>query len=126
MSELQIFEPEAATNLITNPRLADNANGYTASGSTISRVLTRARFGRACLQVVTDGVGLQEGAYWRLDPQTQTTFYGGSVYVRGAGTVRARIHDASNGIEYTTSSVVLHDNGWTLRGYWEDGRGNLQ
>lgn len=112
MSEIQIFEPEAATNLIINPRLADNANGFTAAGSTITRTLERARYGRASLRIVTDNAGLQEGAFFRIDPQTQTTFYAGSVYVRGAGTVRVRLRDGTNGIELTGPTTVLHDLGW--------------
>ncbi len=58
-NKLLIYEPEATTNLITNPRLANGVDGFTDSGSTILRILTRARWGRACLEVVTDGVGLQ-------------------------------------------------------------------
>ncbi|KKM17018.1 hypothetical protein LCGC14_1679990 [marine sediment metagenome] len=111
-NKLLIYEPEAATNLITNPRLADDVTGYADAGSTILRSLNRARWGRASLEIVTDGVGLQEGAYFRLDPQTQNTFYGGSVYVRGAGTIRARLHDASNGIEFTSPTISLDDNHW--------------
>lgn len=112
MSRLQIFEPEAATNLITNPRVANNADGFTASGSAISRSLDRARFGRASIRIETNGAGLQEGAYWRINPQTQNTFYGGSVYVRGTGTIQVRLRDGTNGIEFTGPRTVLHDNGW--------------
>ncbi len=111
-NRLLIYEPEAATNLVTNPRLANDVAGYADAGSTILRILTRARWGRASLEIVTDGVGLQEGAYFRLNPQTQNTFYGGSVYVRGAGTIRARLHDATNGIEFTSPTVSLDDNHW--------------
>jgi hypothetical protein len=56
---------------------------------------------------------LQEGAYFRLDPQTQNTFYGGSVYVRGTGIVRARLADGTNGIEFSTERLTLDDNHWT-------------
>jgi hypothetical protein len=112
-NKLIIFEPEDRTNLVTNPRLADNATGYLDNGATILRSLSRARWGRASLEVVTDGVGLQEGAYFRLDPQTQNTFYGGSVYVRGTGIVRARLADGTNGIEFSTERLTLDDNHWT-------------
>jgi hypothetical protein len=112
-NKIIIFEPEDGTNLVTNPRLADNATGYLDNGATILRSLSRARWGRASLEVVTDGVGLQEGAYFRLDPQTQNTFYGGSVYVRGTGIVRARLADGTNGIEFATDRITLDDNHWT-------------
>lgn len=112
MSEIQIFEPEATTNLVTNPRLADNANGYTASGSTISRTLQRARFGRASLQVVADGVVLNEGAFFLVNPGTSLQSYAGSVYVRGSGIVRARLRDGTNGIELLGDRVTLDDRHW--------------
>ncbi len=111
-NKLLIYEPEASTNLITNPRLADDVSGYTDAGSTILRILSRARWGRASLEIVADGVGLQEGAYFRLNPQTQNTFYAGSVYVRGSGRIRVRLHDATNGIEFTSSTIGLDDIHW--------------
>lgn len=111
-NKLLIYEPEAATNLVTNPRLANDVTGYADVGSTILRVLSRARWGRASLEIVTDGAGLQEGTYFRIDPQTQNTTYAGSVYVRGIGRIRARLHDATNGIEFTSSTVSLDDVHW--------------
>lgn len=111
-NKIRIYEPEAGTNLVTNPRLADNADGYLDNGATILRTLDRARWGRSSLEIVTDGVGLQEGAYFRLDPQTQNTFYAGSVYVRGTGIVRARLSDGTNGIEFATDRLTLDDNHW--------------
>ena len=55
-NKLRIYEPEAGTNLVTNPRLADNATGYLDDGATILRSLNRARWGRASLEIVTDNV----------------------------------------------------------------------
>ena len=112
MSRIQIFEPEGTTNLVTNPRLADNANSFTASGSTISRTLSRARFGRAALQAVTDGAILNEGAFFRVNPATSQQSYAGSVYVRGSGTVRARLRDGTNGVEFVSDRVTLDDRHW--------------
>lgn len=111
-NKLIIYEPETTINLVTNPRIADGVDGYFDNGSTILRSLNRSRWGRTSLQVVTDGVGLQEGAYFRFDPQTQNTFYGASVYARGTGIVRARLHDATNGIEFATDRITLDDNHW--------------
>jgi len=111
-AKLEIYEPDATTNLVTNPRLTINTTGYTASGSAISRTLTRARWGLASLLVNTNGAGLLEGVYFSVNPGTQNQPYAGSLYARGSGTVRARLRDATNGIEFISERVSLDDRHW--------------
>ncbi len=113
MSAIQIFEPEETTNLVTNPRVALNVDGFGDDGtSTILRSLDRARWGRTSLKVETNGVGLNEGAYVRVDPDLTQGIFTGSVYVRGNGTVRLRLRDATNGVEYTSDRITLDDEHW--------------
>src|SRR3990172_7906238 len=112
-AKLEIYEPDATTNLVTNPRLTVNTTGYTASGSAISRTLARARWGLASLLVNTNGAGLLEGVYFSINPTTQNQPYAGSLYARGTGTVRARLRDATNGIEFVSERVSLDDRHWT-------------
>jgi len=112
-AKLEIYEPDATTNLVLNPRLTVNATGYTASGSSISRTLARARWGLASLLVNTNGAGLLEGVYFSINPTTQNQPYAGSLYARGTGTVRARLRDATNGIEFVSERVSLDDRHWT-------------
>jgi len=111
-AKLEIYEPDATTNLVTNPRLTVNTTGYTASGSSISRTLARARWGLASLLVNTNGAGLLEGVYFSVNPATQNQPYAGSLYARGTGTIRARLRDATNGIEFVSDRVSLDDRHW--------------
>src|SRR3989304_4355194 len=111
-AKLEIYEPDATTNLVTHPRLTVNTPGYAASGSSISRTPARARWGLASLLVNTNGAGLLEGAYFSVNPGTQNQPYAGSLYARGSGTVRARLRDAASGIEFVSERVTLDDRRW--------------
>jgi hypothetical protein len=111
-AKLEIYEPDATINLVLNPRLTVNTTGYTASGSSISRTLARARWGLASLLVNTNGAGLLEGVYFSVNPAVSNQPYAGSLYARGSGTVRARLRDATNGIEFVSERVTLDDRHW--------------
>ena len=83
---LRILSPEGTTNYILNPSARYDTTGWAAIGSTLTRVLTYARFGIASFKVVTNGAALYEGISYRVnalagisDPITV------SVYVRGSG-----------------------------------------
>jgi len=107
-----ILRPVATTNLIENPSLGLDTTGYIASGSSIARSLDRARFGRASLKITPDGLALNEGAYYSIDPNDSKAQYTGSVYVRGAGTVRIRLRDQTNGLEWVGKPVTIDDDYW--------------
>lgn len=115
MVELKILIPEATVNYITNPSLRYDTTGWNAQGSSISRVLTRARFGISGLQVATNGAVVHEGASFRVSSLTgftgQITV---SAYVRGDGQVRIRLDDnAPGGDEWYSEAVQLSDDHWT-------------
>ena len=113
MSRLILIEPEATENLIENPSIEVDTDGYTTVGATLTRVLTRARFGKASGQVVTDGATVNEGIFYRIDPNSQAENYTASVYVRGEGSVRVRLRDGFNGLDFTGDAVALNDDRWT-------------
>src|SRR5574342_954277 len=106
--------PEATVNYVTNPSLRYDTTGWNASGSTLTRVLTRARFGIASLQVVTAGSALREGAFFRVSVLTNVnepiTI---SAYVRGAGRVRIRLdNNVVGGTEFSSLPVQLSADRW--------------
>lgn len=113
MATLRILVPDGTTNYIQNPSIRYDTTGWLSFGSTISRVLTRARFGISSLQVVTNGSSLNEGAYYRVnalrgvsEPVTV------SAYVRGSGSVRIRLIDNPSGKQWASHPVYLSDDRW--------------
>ena len=114
MSKFSILVPEATVNYIKNPALRYDTTDWNAQGATLTRVLTRARFGVASLQVVTAGSALREGAYFRVsalsgvsEPITV------SAYVRGTGKVRIRLdNNVVGGTEHASLPVELTDSYW--------------
>jgi len=115
MVKFKILVPEATVNYITNPSLRYDTTGWNAQGSAISRVLTRARFGIASLQVVSNGAALHEGASFRVSSLTgvneQITV---SAYVRGEGVVRIRLdNNVVGGDEWSSDGIQLSDEHWT-------------
>lgn len=113
MAKLRILVPDATTNYIENPAFRYATTDWTAVGSTLTRVLTEARFNIASMQVVTNGSALYEGAYYRVnrlsgisDPLTA------SVYVRGSGTVRIRLIDNPTGSEWKGKNTRLRSDRW--------------
>ena len=114
MATLRILVPDGTTNYVKNPSMRFDATGWTAAGSTLTRTLTRARFGISALQVVTNGSALNEGAYYRVsnltnvnDPITV------SAYVRGTGRVRIRVISSLGGSQAFSKDVDLLADRWT-------------
>lgn len=114
MPQMQVLVPDATTNYIENPQLRYDTTGYNAQGSVISRVLDHARFGIASLKVVTSGVALNEGAYYRVSTLTGVSEpITVSAYVRGSGQVRIRLDDNSlGGAEFSSVPLQLDDLRW--------------
>jgi hypothetical protein len=110
MPDYHILVPKTTTNLITNPSLEVDANGWTAVGATIARVNTQARFGRYSLEVVTDGILNNEGAFFRINASDIDSQMVGSMYIRGKGKVRIRLIDIFG--EFISKQVSLADDRW--------------
>jgi hypothetical protein len=113
MAKLRICIPDPTTNYIKNPQIYDTT-GWVSSGATISKSYDRSRFGVSSLKIVTDGIDLNEGAYFRVNAlqgvSEQITV---SIYARGSGSVRIRFIDNPTGMEWKSRSVTLSDNMWT-------------
>lgn len=114
MASLKILVPDATTNYVKNPSFRYDTGGYTAVGSTLTRVLTRARFGIASMKVVTNGAAIGEGFHYRLTWLTgiQSPITA-SVYLRGTGKVRLRLVDNNSGMTYLSDDAFLTDERWT-------------
>src|SRR3989304_4498222 len=100
MSKLLVIEPAEAENLDTNPSIEDPTNGLadiTAGGSTETRELTQARFGRASAQIVTDGVAVGEGIRKDSAPGISAQPVTASCYLRGGGGVGLRLAGETTG-----------------------------
>lgn len=128
---IKVLVPEATVNYIENPSFNFNTQGWTAVGSTISRVLNYKLYGYASLKVVTDGLALREGTYCRVDFSVEyekgkdivdgpskkhlylpTETVTASIYARGNGRVHIRLY-TSLGDEWTSEAVSLSDERWT-------------
>ena len=113
MATLKILVPDGTTNYVYNPSLRHDTIGWTAAGATLTRVLTRARFGIASLRVVTNGSALNEGAFFRVSNLTNVSEpITVSAYVRGTGTVRIRVISTA-GPQSFSANVDLLDTCWT-------------
>lgn len=115
MSDLLIIEPAAAENLDTNPSAEDPTSGLadiTAVGSTRTRVLTQARFGRASVRIVTNGAAIGEGIRKDSVPNIAAQPVTASSYLRGDGKVRLRLVDNTNGLIFTGKAFSLLNEYW--------------
>jgi len=106
---------EATTNLITNPSIETNADGWLPSvgTETITQSADYALFGDYSLKIITAIAGAGEaGAYRTVTTQTAaSTQYTFSVWLRGEGTVRLWVYDVGAGSQYS-SSITLTST-WT-------------
>jgi hypothetical protein len=115
---LKILIPESTVNICLNPSFeVDTANWVTCGGvETLTRVLTRSRFGRASLQVVTTGATIiaGEGARYNHNPTVQPGPITESVYVRGQGNVYLRVRASDNGARgvWVSKPAQLNDRYW--------------
>lgn len=115
LANLRILVPDATTNYILNPALRYETTGWTAAGSTISRTLDQARFNYASLQVITNGVALREGAYYRVsaltgisEPVTVSAYVRGNV---GNELVHIRLINTA-GKEWVSPVCSLRSDQW--------------
>ena len=113
MANLSILVPEATTNYIKNPSIRFDTTGWNADGTTLSRNIDYTRFGVASLKVVTDGLVIREGTYYRVDTlESESENVTVSVYVRGTGHVRIRLTDEVSVKEWMSKEVVLEESRW--------------
>lgn len=117
MATLNIVVPDESTNYVLNPAMRYVATGWNSLGSTVSRSTDRARFGVASLKIITDGLAIYEGAYYRVnalagisEPITASVYLRGSV---GGEIVRLRLIDNPTGMEWKTKRVALSADRWT-------------
>lgn len=115
MGRIEIIEPEGVTNYLTNPSSEDQSAGLTsivAVGSTVTRSLEYARFGRASAKVVTDSLAQHEGVRYDASPSLASTPVAASVYARGEGKIRLRMVDNDNSLQWIGDPVILDYERW--------------
>ena len=120
MANFKVLVPDATTNYVENPSMRNDINGWAAVSSSISRVLTHARYGIASMRVVTGNSVLSEGVYYRVGSASIGSGLSGvndtvtvSAYVRGAGHVRIRLSEDPVGNQWASKEVVLRSDKWT-------------
>ena len=112
-ASLKVLVPEATINYIQNPSFRYDTTGWTAVGSTCTRVLSQALYGIAAMQITTNNVALFEGAYYRVSSLTGISEpITASIYARGRGIVRIRLIETA-GKEWASKSVSLYSDRWT-------------
>lgn len=112
-AKLRLLVPDGTTNYIVNPSVRFDTTGVTAVGSTVTRTLNQARFGVASFQVVTSGLAIREGFYYRVNSLAGVQdILSASVYVRGTGYVRIRLIDNPIGPEWASLPVWLESDRW--------------
>ena len=109
MPEIDVLVPYETKNYIKNPSFEVDTTGWNAVGSSISVVLTRARFERASLRIETDNAAMYEGVYYRINDTTLKGVVHASAYIRGSGKVRIKIKDGLTGRQSIGPGVDLHD-----------------
>ena len=112
-ARLRLLVPEGTTNYIINPSARYDATGASAVGSTLTRSLEQARFEVASFKVVTDGILLHEGMYYRVNSLEDIhDILTVSAYVRGTGSVRIRLIDYPDGKEWKSEVIELRSDRW--------------
>lgn len=112
-AKLRLLVPQGTTNYIVNPSARYNVTGTTAVGSTLTRTLDEARFGVSSIQVVTDGLAIHEGFFYRVNSlEGVNDILTVSAYVRGSGYVRIRLIDNPNGKEWKSLPIELLSDRW--------------
>lgn len=114
MGKLLIIDPLATVNQITNPSVEKTLTNWNQVSAVQTRSLEQARFGRASVKLVTNGILAAEGTRYdhaTTDSDTPVTV---SVYVRGpaGGQVRLRWLDTGNGLEFRSQAVELQNEFW--------------
>jgi hypothetical protein len=112
-TNLKILVPEDTINYVKNPSVRYDTTGWTAVGSSISRVLSYALFGIASLKVVTSGLATREGTYYRVNDLSGISEpVTASAYVRGTGVVHLRLIEGL-GKEWISDVVSLRPDRWS-------------
>lgn len=108
----KVVEPEATTNLITNPSFEGGTTGWTAygAGSTIALGTNDPPFGLYNL-AITPSSGLTDGAYFALSLTADIT-YTFSIYVKGVAGVPYQVWAANPGTTSFTSTDFVGDGQW--------------
>lgn len=119
---IEIIDPEATENYVTNPSIEIDTTGLTAVGGAVSRSLSEARFGRASAFINPDGVVVQEGAYMEVVTGLSAVPVTVSAYCRGqrdgaTGSVipirvRIRLVDQTNSLAWAGDPVLLDPDHW--------------
>lgn len=112
-ARIKILVPEATTNYIQNPSFRFDTTDWNAVGSNIARTQNYALYGIASLQVITAGLALREGVYYRVSSlagiNSPITV---SAFARGKGTVHIRLYEGL-GKEWVSDPVSLYADQWT-------------
>jgi len=91
-----IIEPEAETNLVTNPSLETVVTGYTAVGGTFARVATQSRRGSYSLEI-DPTTGVNDGAFFGTVSLVSGNTYTFGVDVKGVSSIPYRIYFGTTG-----------------------------
>lgn len=111
MATLRILIPDGTVNYVKNPAMRYDTTGWAATGSSISRSLDYARFNIASLKVVTSGIVIGEGCYYRISWLNGISdVINGSVYLRGSGIVRVRLVESGT---WVSGDIKLSPTRWT-------------
>ena len=114
MGNLLIVDPLATVNLIENPSVEKTLTNWNNISAVMTRSLERARFGRAAVKLVTNGILAAEGTRYDHTTTASDTPVTVSVYVRGpeGGQVRLRWVDTGNGLTFRSEEIELQDLFW--------------
>jgi hypothetical protein len=99
----KILQPEAVTNLVTNPSIETATTGYTAIAGALAQVATYQRRGVYSLEV-TPAVGVADGAYYGTVSLTDTVTYTFSFDFLGASAIPYRAYFGTTGAALGTGT----------------------
>lgn len=117
---IEILVPEETRNYCTNPSVGVDTTGYIALlATTMTRDLSRSRFGRASLHLVCPGIAPLEGCRYDVNlttapggGPTNSTPFTASAYVRGQGSVYLRLRSHLSATNFYGKPVQLNDRYW--------------
>lgn len=114
-----ILIEEGTTNLLTanQSSVETDLTGFqTIVGGTLTRDITTAWHGTACLKMVTPGVGVNEGFYTDFVAVAASGTYTASVWLKGSGVVRVYLREQDSVgalIGDTLTADITLTNMWT-------------
>ena len=106
--------PPPSMNLVTNPGIEVNTNGWTAAGSTMTRQTTHQQTGAASLRCVPANAAAGEGAYYDLGTLDPGSYAISSYFRRASGSGDTVYVSASidNGATFTNGTTVTLSTAW--------------